>query len=124
MITAPDDIQRSIRTLVVEDSFLLGLQMKADLEELGMAVLGPVPSVRAAIELIERESMDAAILDINLGSENSFPVAHALQDRGIPFVFITGYDDLVLDDKMLRGNPLFRKPIRMDTLYEAVRKFR
>ena len=123
MIASEADTNRSIRTLVVEDSFLLGLQMKTDLEQLGMSVIGPVPSVRAAIDAIDQQTVDAAILDINLGTENSFPIAHALQKRGIPFIFITGYDDLILDDKMLEGHALFRKPIRMATLYEAVRRF-
>ena len=122
MIASQADTSPSIRTLVVEDSFLLGLQMKADLEQLGMEVLGPVPNVQAAIDMIDQNPVDAAILDINLGNETSFPVAHALQERGIPFVFITGYDDMILDDKLLEGHPLFRKPIRMDTLCEAVRR--
>ena len=74
------------------------------------------------IDMIDQNPVDAAILDINLGNETSFPVAHALQERGIPFVFITGYDDMILDDKLLEGHPLFRKPIRMDTLCEAVRR--
>ena len=123
MIASQADTSPSIRTLVVEDSFLLGLQMKADLEQLGMEVLGPVPNVQAAIDMIDQNPVDAAILDINLGNETSFPVAHALQERGIPFVFITGYDDMILDDKLLEGHALFRKPIRMDTLCEAVRRF-
>ena len=123
MIGPSNDSSRAIRTLIVEDSFLLGLQMKADLEQLGMTVLGPVPSVPTAIHLIETESIHAAILDINLGGENSFPIAHALQERSIPFIFITGYDDLILDDKMLIGNPLYRKPIRIDELYKAVQEF-
>lgn len=122
MIASQPDISPSTRTLVVEDSFLLGLQMKTDLEQLGMEVLGPVPSVQAAIDMIDQNPVDAAILDINLGNETSFPVAHALQERGIPFVFITGYDDMILDDKLLEGHALFRKPIRMDTLCEAVRR--
>ena len=83
----------------------------------------PVPNVRAAIDAIDQQKVEAAILDINLGKENSFPVAHALKERGIPFVFITGYGDLILDDKLLEGHALFRKPIRMDTLSEAVRRF-
>tara|TARA_Y100000589_G_scaffold118830_2_gene113045 strand:- start:14583 stop:14957 length:375 start_codon:yes stop_codon:yes gene_type:complete len=123
MIASQADTSPFTRTLVVEDSFLLGLQMKADLEQLGMEVLGPVPNVQAAIDMIDQNPVDAAILDINLGNETSFPVAHALQERGIPFVFITGYDDMILDDKLLEGHALFRKPIRMDTLCEAVRRF-
>ena len=122
MNASPSDTKSATRTLVVEDSFLLGLQMKTDLEQLGMQVLGPVPSVQAAIDMIDQNPVDAAILDINLGNETSFPVAHALQERGIPFVFITGYDDMILEDKLLEGYALFRKPIRVEALCEAVRR--
>ena len=67
--------------------------------------------------------MDAAILDINLGNETSFPIAQALMKRNIPFIFITGYDDLILNENDFSNHKLFRKPIRVQTLYDAVRKF-
>jgi len=123
MIASSNENPEAKRTLIVEDSYLLGLQMKTDLENLGMIIHGPVPSVQQAMSLIENEQVDAAILDINLGSENSFPIAHALVNRNIPFIFITGYDDLILNDNEFQEHELFRKPIRVQALYEAVRKF-
>jgi two-component SAPR family response regulator len=123
MIASSNEIVEATRTLIVEDSYLLGLQMKMDLESLGMVIHGPVPNVRLAMDLIEKETVDAAILDINLGNETSFPIAQALMKRNIPFIFITGYDDLILNDNDFRNHTLFRKPIRIQTLYDAVRKF-
>ncbi|MDG2201745.1 MAG: response regulator [Phycisphaerales bacterium] len=123
MIASSNEIVEATRTLIVEDSYLLGLQMKMDLESLGMVIHGPVPNVQRAMDVIEKEEVDAAILDINLGNETSFPIALALMKRNIPFIFITGYDDLILDNNDFRDHELLRKPIRVETLYNAVRKF-
>ena len=58
----------------------------------GASVVGPVPSVAMSLRLIEEGGVDAAVLDVNLGQENSFPIAQVLQDQDIPFLFSTGYN--------------------------------
>ena len=79
--------------LVVEDEFMIADDMQRALEDEGAVVLGPAPSVGKALRLLELKShVDGAVLDVNLGSEKVFPVADALQARGVPFFFITGYD--------------------------------
>ena len=82
------------RIMVVEDDYLIAVELVRSLERLGVHVLGPVGSVGDAMELVEREAagMDGAVLDIHLGDERGFPVADALIQRGVPFVFLTGYD--------------------------------
>lgn len=81
------------RILVVEDDFLIGFDFAASLEGLGASVLGPVGSVDDALDLLEEtHNIDGAVLDLNLGGELSYPVADALAERGIPYVFTTGYD--------------------------------
>lgn len=83
---------RHKRLLVVEDETLVAEDLRRDLEALGASVLGPVPSVAAALAMLEDEpSLDGAILDINLGGEVVYPVAGALQTRHVPFVFWSGY---------------------------------
>ncbi len=60
---------------------------------MGVDVLGPVPSVAAALALLAAGTPpDATILDVKLGGEMAFPVAEALRARRIPFMFTTGYD--------------------------------
>ena len=54
--------------LIVEDAFLVGMQLKEDLESLGYSVVGPANSVQKAISLIERHSIHGAVLDVNLGT--------------------------------------------------------
>lgn len=79
--------------LVVEDEYLLALDMAASLRELGATVLGPAGDIDDALDLIDQTAvLDGAILDLNLRGEMSFPVADALMQRGIPLVFATGYD--------------------------------
>jgi CheY-like chemotaxis protein len=80
------------RVLVVEDEYLVAMDMSAYLEAAGARVVGPASNVRAALEAVEHTELDAAILDVNLRGEMAYPVADALTARGIPFVFTTGYD--------------------------------
>ncbi|EQB17794.1 response regulator [Novosphingobium lindaniclasticum] len=82
------------RILVVEDEYMLAMDLRRDLEDAGAEVIGPEPSVARALSRIPSETkIDAAVLDVNLGDEEAFPVADELTARGIPFVFATGYGD-------------------------------
>jgi CheY-like chemotaxis protein len=79
------------RVLVVEDEYLVAMDVSAYLEAAGAHVVGPASSVHAALEALEGAELDGAILDLNLRGEMAYPVADALTARGIPFVFTTGY---------------------------------
>lgn len=79
------------RILVVEDEALVAMLVEDALEDAGFGVIGPVRSVAQALEALEAEAPDAAVLDLNLAGENSVAVADALVARGIPFVVATGY---------------------------------
>jgi CheY-like chemotaxis protein len=82
---------RGRRILVVEDEALVAMLVEDALEDAGFGIIGPVRSVAQALEVLETESPDAAVLDLNLAGENSVAVADALVARGIPFVVATGY---------------------------------
>jgi hypothetical protein len=63
------------------------------LRKLGAEVSGPLPSRREALPAFSSdERIDAAVPDINLRGEVIYPLADALRQRGVPFVFATGYD--------------------------------
>lgn len=88
------------RVLLVEDDYFIATNMQSEFEQVGAQVLGPVPSVRAALALIDATpDIDAAILDINVQEEMVFPVADALQARGVPFLFATGYERTVIPQR-------------------------
>ena len=77
----------------MEDEFFLAKDLAKGLTARGAEVIGPVPSVDDALDLIEAcGRLDGALLDVNLRGEMAYPVADALTERGVPFMFITGYD--------------------------------
>jgi DNA-binding LytR/AlgR family response regulator len=101
---------RGLRVLVVEDNFLVAQQVRDLLEECGCETVGPVPRVSSALRLVEEGELDGALLDINLGGEYCFPVATLLSERGVPFVFLTGYDNSAIIPPEFRRAPRITKP--------------
>jgi DNA-binding NtrC family response regulator len=79
------------RVLIVEDDNILAMALADELAAEGATVIGPAASVTDALEVIASSELDSAIVDINLGGKAAFPVADALADRRVPFVFATGY---------------------------------
>jgi len=100
---------RDRRILVVEDEMIVAWLLVEMLEQLGCHVVGPASDVSQALEIIGREPLDAALLDVNLNGELSYPVADALKARSIPFMFSTGYDRSGLRDGY-RLLPMLQKP--------------
>jgi CheY-like chemotaxis protein len=107
------------RILVVEDEFILASDLAGFLESRGAEVVGPAPSVKTALALVERNHLDAAVLDVNLGKERVYPVADALTARGVPIVFATGYDELLMQRDYI-AVPRCQKPIDKKVLVEAL----
>jgi DNA-binding response OmpR family regulator len=79
------------RVLLLDDEPLITMLLEDMLEQLGYETVGPAHTVAVALGLIEATPPDAAILDMNLGKELSYPAAAALRVRRIPFMFLTGY---------------------------------
>ena len=91
------------------------------LEDAGAIVLGPIGWLDEALSFISSNSaaFDAALLDVNLHGEASYPIADALIKRGIHFVFTTGYDSDALDEAY-RSYLRCEKPFRAETLIAAL----
>jgi CheY-like chemotaxis protein len=99
------------RLLVVEDDFLIADDLANSLQELGAEIVGPAGTVEDALELLESDGvLDAAVLDINLREERVYPVASVLTQRGIPFVFTTGYDTVAIP-QVYASAPRCEKPV-------------
>src|SRR5215217_5369653 len=101
---------RGYRLLVVEDDYMIAADVAQRLEEIGAEVVGPAGSIEAALALI-----DAAVLDVNLGTTRSDPVADALRAHNVPFVFVTGYDDVMLPP-LYAEVPRCEKPVHIGAL--------
>jgi CheY-like chemotaxis protein len=109
-----------ISILIVEDEWLVAEEHRTMVEDAGFAVVGPVASVKQALNLIETEYVSAAILDIGLNGETSDPLVPHLQQRNIPFVFVSGYAPADIP-ATLRVHPVLAKPVVVSILIEAIR---
>lgn len=97
------------RILVVEDEMLVLMSIETALEDLGCTSILAAATVGEALEVLSGHPFDVAMVDVNLGGEKSYPVADALTERGIPFVFSTGYGDH--GDRLEHNHrPVLKKP--------------
>ena len=110
------------RVLIVEDEFLLAMELEALLEQRGGTVLGCVSSVGQALAVLDREQPEIALLDVNLKGERATPVAAALRARGVRFVLISGYSGRQLSEPVLRDAPRVDKPVSCRALKQAVHR--
>jgi len=118
MTGAPDLSGKTI--LVVEDDYYVASDTAAALRGAGAVVLGPSPTAEDAAHLLEHETPTSVVLDLNLGGGGpKFEIAHRLLERGIPFVFLTGYDPDVIPDDLANIKRL-QKPIALREVVEAV----
>jgi len=79
------------RILIVEDEMFVAILLEDMLAELGHEVAGIASRVATALPLVDTLDFDLAILDVNLAGEMSFPVADLLAEKGVPYLFSTGY---------------------------------
>ena len=107
------------RVLVVEDEVLVSWIAQDLLADMGCVVIGPAASVDQALEVIATMGLDAAVLDINLNGQMSYPVADELIARGVPFVFATGYDRGGIPERYQRFSVL-QKPLMREALRQAM----
>jgi two-component SAPR family response regulator len=108
------------RVLVVEDEFVIALDLQLALYRLGCEVLGPVASVAESLVLLRHERPDAAVLDINLRDGLVTPVAEQLIVMGVPFVLVTARDTRHLTDGPLRDAPTLGKPVSEEMLRRGI----
>lgn len=104
-----------MRVLVVEDEMLVSLLIEDLLEEHCCIVIGPFDRVPGALEAARTESIDLAVLDVNVAGTKVYPVAELLAARGIPFVLVSGYGRSALPEQ----HPdwvVCSKPFRADDL--------
>ena len=108
--------------LVVEDEFLLAMELEALLEQRGCRVLGPVATIDRALAVLDHHRPAVAVLDVNLKGKRATAVAAALQERGVPFVLVTGYSDLQLNEPELKGRPRLEKPLNRQKLLRTLER--
>jgi CheY-like chemotaxis protein len=113
-----EDLQ-GLKVLVVEDEAAISLLLEDMLLDFGCEVIGPAARLSAALEAVDRETLDLAILDVNVAGEPIYPVADALVQRGVPFVFSTGYGSAGIKDAY-RDRPVLQKPFAQHDLKQKL----
>lgn len=114
------EVETGMRVLLVENEHLLADHLADVLGTLGATPVGPAGSVVHALQLIARTGhIDAAILDVELDGERVYPVADALRERGIPFVFSSGYSIDAIPERF-RDMPVMDKLITVSHVRGAL----
>jgi len=115
-----DDILNGARVMIVEDEMLVAVLIEDFLSDHGCQIVGPASTVAEALALIESAPLDAAVMDLNIAGEKVFPVAEALERRGVPFLIVSGYGQ----SAMPADRPNWRvcqKPFKGDELVGMLR---
>jgi len=107
------------RVLVVEDEVIVGMLLEDMLGELGCEVVAISTHLEEALQLARTLDIDFALLDINLDGQQSFPVADVLRERGVPFLFATGYGAKILKPPYV-GTPTLQKPFQIADLARMI----
>jgi CheY-like chemotaxis protein len=105
--------------LVVEDNLLIAMETEFLVEQCGCAVVGPAASVSDALGFAGYTGLDGAVLDINLGHEQVWPVADVLEARGVPFVFATAYGAADVPERFA-DRTVLNKPLALVSLREVL----
>jgi light-regulated signal transduction histidine kinase (bacteriophytochrome) len=128
-VAAPRERERALErdaaalsgaVLVVEDNMIIALEAEEILASLGAKAVDMAGSVHDALRQIEAAKPSFALLDVNLGSETSLPVAMRLSALGVPFVFATGYGESFRIPPELGAVAMIKKPYTADTLRRAL----
>jgi len=110
---------KGLRVLLVEDEPLVAMLIEDQLSELGCVVAATAASVNDAMDKAASAAFDIAVLDVNLNSKQTYPIAELLRDKKVPFVFSTGYGEGGVPEP-LRKAPVLAKPFTEDDLTRAL----
>ncbi|WP_106640560.1 response regulator [Allosphingosinicella vermicomposti] len=111
---------RRYKVLIVEDEMLVAMNIEDMLTDIGYEVAGIANRLDAGIDLARTANFDIAMLDVNLAGDLSFPIADILEERGIPYLFATGYGRKGVKEDY-GAAPVLQKPFRARDLEEAIR---
>jgi CheY-like chemotaxis protein len=107
------------RVLVVEDELMIRMLLEGMLTDLGHTVAAEAGGIEQAVMIAKKGDFDVAVLDVNLNGNPVTPVVEILVERGVPFVFASGYGQRGLPEAY-RTIPTLQKPFQADALAEAI----
>ena len=118
-MTSEGQSTASKRILVVEDELMIRMLLQDMLTDLGHAIAAETGRIDEAVALARKGDFDVAILDVNLNGQPVTPVVEVLVERGLPFVFATGYGQRGVPEPY-RQTPTLQKPFQAEALAEAI----
>ena len=107
------------RVLVVEDEMMIRMLLEGMLTDLGHTVAAEAGGIEEAVALAKKGAFDVAVLDVNLNGHQVTPVAEILLERGVPFIFASGYGQRGVPEAY-RAIPTLQKPFQTDALAQAI----
>ena len=107
------------RVLIVEDELMIRMLLEGMLTDLGHSVAAEAGGLDEAISLAKQAEFDLAVLDVNLNGTPVTPVVEILVERGVPFIFASGYGQRGLPEAY-RTAPILQKPFQADALEKAI----
>jgi len=108
------------RSLLVEDNAIIAMDCEEMLRELGAETVEVCSTVQSALAYLSKDSVDFAMLDVNLGSETSAPIAERLTEQNIPFLFATGHEDVPDFASPHAQANVVQKPYSVQTIEQAI----
>jgi DNA-binding LytR/AlgR family response regulator len=100
---------------------MISLELEAILEDTGVEVIGPVGTLEAALEMIQRvPEIDSAVLDIHLRGKQVFPAASLLDEMSVPYLFHTGHGDVDPLKQQFSHVPVCHKPVIASELLDQL----
>jgi light-regulated signal transduction histidine kinase (bacteriophytochrome) len=109
--------------LLVEDNLIIALDAEAMLMSLGARHVLVASNIKDALAILDQETPTFALLDVNLGTQNSFPIADRLFEMNIQFIFATGYDSGINYPPDQKSRPFITKPYTRESIAKALGGF-
>jgi light-regulated signal transduction histidine kinase (bacteriophytochrome) len=113
---APAQVVKGKTILLVEDSLIIALDAEDILKRLGALHVTTAGTVENALEAIDNDGPELALLDINLGDQTSFAIADRLLELGIPFLFATGYGEQAQLPPAHQARTVVQKPYTLENV--------
>jgi DNA-binding NtrC family response regulator len=110
---------KGARVLVVEDEYLIASDLARELERAGALPVGPAATVAQAKAILDKQPVDAAILDVNLRGDMAYPLVERLSAGGMPCVIVSGYSPQSLPDSLIHVVSM-EKPVSYEKVIEKL----
>jgi CheY-like chemotaxis protein len=118
---------KSYTILLVEDEFLIGFALKAEITAHGHRVVGPVATGQDAVLAAERERPDLLLMDVRIaGSMDGVEAARLIRAFSkAPIFFMTGYsgEELLERTQDLAPVEVLQKPFEFEVLERALERY-